>query len=97
MRIIHLAGSGNGFHEHWPRRRGRWTAAAIAQLHRKSARSADTHLLHRRFDGFPGIDFYFKDEAELPTGSLKQRLAQPGFTGKRHPHHADPGHQPAAG
>ena len=56
-----------------------WAAAAIAQLHREAARSADTHLLHMRFDGFPGIDFYFKDEAAHPTGSLKHRLARSLF------------------
>ena len=56
-----------------------WTAGAIAQLHREAARSADTHLLHMHFDGFPGIDFYFKDEAAHPTGSLKHRLARSLF------------------
>ena len=56
-----------------------WAANAIAQLHREAARSADTHLLHMRFDGFPGIDFYFKDEAAHPTGSLKHRLARSLF------------------
>ena len=56
-----------------------WAAAAIAQLHREAARSADTHLLHMQFDGFPGIDFYFKDEAAHPTGSLKHRLARSLF------------------
>lgn len=53
-----------------------WSAAAIAKFHREAARSADTHLLHMRFAGFPGIDFYFKDEASHPTGSLKHRLAR---------------------
>ena len=57
----------------------RWAAEAIAQLHREAARSADTHLLHMRFAGFPGIDFYFKDEAAHPTGSLKHRLARSLF------------------
>ena len=56
-----------------------WTAVAIAALHREAARSADTHLLHVRFAGFPGIDFYFKDEAAHPTGSLKHRLARSLF------------------
>ena len=56
-----------------------WAAAAIAQLHREAARSADTHLLHMQFAGFPGIDFYFKDEAAHPTGSLKHRLARSLF------------------
>jgi cysteine synthase A len=56
-----------------------WAADAIAALHRESARSADTHLLHMQFAGFPGIDFYFKDEAAHPTGSLKHRLARSLF------------------
>ena len=38
-----------------------WTAQAIATIQREAARSADTHLLHMAFPGFPGIDFYFKD------------------------------------
>jgi cysteine synthase len=53
-----------------------WTHEAIARLEREAARSADTHLLHLTFDGFPGIDFYFKDEAAHATGSLKHRLAR---------------------
>ncbi|SFN61979.1 PLP-dependent cysteine synthase family protein [Dokdonella immobilis] len=53
-----------------------WTHEAIARLERETARSADTHLLHLTFDGFPGIDFYFKDEAAHATGSLKHRLAR---------------------
>jgi cysteine synthase A len=53
-----------------------WTHEAIARLERETARSADTHLLHLSFDGFPGIDFYFKDEAAHATGSLKHRLAR---------------------
>ena len=56
-----------------------WTSAAIATLQREAARSADTHLLHMSFAGFPGIDFYFKDEAAHPTGSLKHRLARSLF------------------
>ena len=56
-----------------------WVASAIAVLQRESARSADTHLLHMRFAGFPGLDFYFKDEAAHPTGSLKHRLARSLF------------------
>ena len=31
------------------------------------------------FPGFPGIDFYLKDEAAHPTGSLKHRLARSLF------------------
>jgi len=53
-----------------------WLRDAIATLQREAARSADTHLLHMAFPGFPGIDFYFKDEAAHPTGSLKHRLAR---------------------
>ena len=56
-----------------------WSAAAIDCLRREAARSADTHLLHMRFPAFAGIDFYFKDEAAHPTGSLKHRLARSLF------------------
>src|SRR5690606_10931606 len=56
-----------------------WIAGAIAALGRETARSADTHLLHATFPGLPGIDFYFKDEAAHPTGSLKHRLARSLF------------------
>ncbi|WP_343064755.1 PLP-dependent cysteine synthase family protein [Marilutibacter spongiae] len=56
-----------------------WSAGAIGALHREAARSADTHLLHMRFPAFAGIDFYFKDEAAHPTGSLKHRLARSLF------------------
>ncbi|HET8899721.1 MAG TPA: PLP-dependent cysteine synthase family protein [Rhodanobacteraceae bacterium] len=45
-------------------------------LAQEAARSADTHLLKLNFPGFPGIDFYFKDEATHPSGSLKHRLAR---------------------
>ena len=57
----------------------RWVADAIAVLQREAARSADTHLLHMTLPGFPGIDFYLKDEAAHPTGSLKHRLARSLF------------------
>jgi cysteine synthase A len=57
----------------------RWAATAIASLRREAARSADTHLLHLAFPAYPGIDFYFKDEAAHPTGSLKHRLARSLF------------------
>ncbi|MFC3717037.1 PLP-dependent cysteine synthase family protein [Luteimonas soli] len=56
-----------------------WIAEAVAALHREAARSADTHLLHASFPGLPCIDFYFKDEAAHPTGSLKHRLARSLF------------------
>ena len=53
-----------------------WNHVAISRLEREVARSADTHLLHLTFDGFPGIDFYFKDESAHASGSLKHRLAR---------------------
>ena len=56
-----------------------WTLAAIERLHREAARSADTHLLQLRLPAFAGIDFYLKDEAAHPTGSLKHRLARSLF------------------
>ena len=56
-----------------------WTLSALATLRREAARSADTHLLQLEFPGFPGIAFYFKDEAAHPTGSLKHRLARSLF------------------
>lgn len=56
-----------------------WVNGAVLQLEREAARSADTHLIHIEFNGFPGIRFYFKDEAAHPTGSLKHRLARSLF------------------
>ena len=56
-----------------------WLRSAIATLAQESARSADTHLLKLNFPGFTDIDFYFKDEASHPTGSLKHRLARSLF------------------
>ena len=56
-----------------------WLHEAIAALGQESARSADTHLLKLNFPGFPEIDFYFKDEASHPSGSLKHRLARSLF------------------
>jgi cysteine synthase A len=56
-----------------------WTCAAVATLRREAARSADTHLLELPLAGFPGIRFYFKDEAAHPSGSLKHRLARSLF------------------
>lgn len=53
-----------------------WIGQAIHTLRQEAARSADTHLLKLGFPGFPGIDFYFKDEAAHPSGSLKHRLAR---------------------
>ncbi|PZO09595.1 MAG: cysteine synthase [Lysobacteraceae bacterium] len=54
----------------------RWLHAVLAELAQESARSADTHLLRLDLPAFPGIRFYFKDEAAHPTGSLKHRLAR---------------------
>ncbi|OOG38564.1 MULTISPECIES: PLP-dependent cysteine synthase family protein [unclassified Rhodanobacter] len=56
-----------------------WVHNALAKLAQESARSADTHLLKLNFPGFHGIDFYFKDEAAHPSGSLKHRLARSLF------------------
>ncbi len=56
-----------------------WLNGALLTLAREAARSADTHLLKLEFPGFPGIDFYFKDEAAHSTGSLKHRLARSLF------------------
>jgi cysteine synthase A len=56
-----------------------WCRDALARLQQEAARSADTHLLKLDLPAFPGIDFYFKDEAAHPTGSLKHRLARSLF------------------
>ena len=56
-----------------------WSRQSLARLQQEAARSADTHLLRMALPGFPGIDFYFKDEASHPTGSLKHRLARSLF------------------
>ena len=56
-----------------------WVGESMARLRREAARSADTHLLQQSFAAFPGIDFYFKDEAAHPSGSLKHRLARSLF------------------
>ena len=53
-----------------------WLKQALACLAQEAARSADTHLLRLDLPAFPGIRFYFKDEAAHPTGSLKHRLAR---------------------
>jgi len=53
-----------------------WLREALLTLQREAARSADTHLLRLEFPRFPGIGFYFKDEAAHPSGSLKHRLAR---------------------
>ena len=56
-----------------------WLRQALACLAQEAARSADTHLLRLDLPAFPGIRFYFKDEAAHPTGSLKHRLARSLF------------------
>ena len=56
-----------------------WLHGALATLEQEAARSADTHLLRVDLPAFPGIRFYFKDEAAHPTGSLKHRLARSLF------------------
>ncbi len=56
-----------------------WTLAALATLRQEAARAVDTRLLRLDLPGFPGIPFYFKDEAAHPTGSLKHRLARSLF------------------
>ncbi len=53
-----------------------WEHDAVHSLMQESARSADTHLLKLNLAGFPGINFYFKDEASHPSASLKHRLAR---------------------
>ncbi len=53
-----------------------WVNEALERLAQEARRSADTHLLKLELPGFTGIDFYFKDEAAHPTGSLKHRLAR---------------------
>ena len=56
-----------------------WLHWALTCLQQEAARSADTHLLKLNFRAFPDIDFYFKDEAAHPSGSLKHRLARSLF------------------
>ncbi len=53
-----------------------WLRRSVGVLQQEAARSADTHLLRLSLARFPGIDFYFKDEASHPSGSLKHRLAR---------------------
>jgi hypothetical protein len=47
--------------------------------YKANQRSSDTHLVPFPVEGFPGIDFYFKDESSHPTGSPKHRLAHSPF------------------
>ncbi|MEM1035920.1 MAG: PLP-dependent cysteine synthase family protein [Pseudomonadota bacterium] len=53
-----------------------WIADKIARLKAEERRSADTQLIHLEIEGLNGIDFYLKDEAAHPSGSLKHRLAR---------------------
>ena len=62
-----------------PEAQREWSRTALAKLRQEAARSADTHLLRLELPDFPGIGFYFKDEAAHPTGSLKHRLARSLF------------------
>ena len=70
------AGCASILHMPMPAQAQEWVHGALLKLEQEAARSADTHLLKIGFTGFPGIDFYFKDEAAHPTGSLKHRLAR---------------------
>ena len=56
-----------------------WVHWALECLDQEAARSADTHLFKLNFPAFRDIDFYFKDEAAHPSGSLKHRLARSLF------------------
>ena len=56
-----------------------WRNEAIRKVDADFTRSADTHLIPLPLAGFPGVDFYFKDESSHPTGSLKHRLARSLF------------------
>jgi cysteine synthase A len=56
-----------------------WVHWALQCLEQEAARSADTHLIKLALPGFRDIDFYFKDEAAHPSGSLKHRLARSLF------------------
>src|SRR3546814_5923179 len=68
-----------------------WTIDALEKLRREAARSADTHLLRLEFDGFPGIGFYFKDEArsEEHTSELQSlmRISYAVFCLKKNTNH----------
>ena len=56
-----------------------WNQGAVKLIQADFQRSADTHLLKLDVPGYPGIDFYLKDESRHPTGSLKHRLARSLF------------------
>ncbi len=75
-RGAHGSANRTASHEQIARRTRAWSLQAIARLESEATRSADTHLLHLSMPGFPGIDFYFKDESAHASGSLKHRLAR---------------------
>jgi len=56
-----------------------WILRSLRLIDADFQRSADTHLVPLRLEGFPSIDFYLKDESSHPTGSLKHRLARSLF------------------
>lgn len=56
-----------------------WIRQALQLIDADFQRSADTHLIPLRLEGFPDIHFYLKDESSHPTGSLKHRLARSLF------------------
>lgn len=56
-----------------------WIISSIRKIEAEFNRSADTHLIPIDLPGFPDQHFYFKDESNHPTGSLKHRLARSLF------------------
>ncbi|MBB5206153.1 cysteine synthase A [Inhella inkyongensis] len=56
-----------------------WVAECVRKIEADFQRSADTHLIPLDLPGYPGIDFYLKDESNHPSGSLKHRLARSLF------------------
>ncbi len=56
-----------------------WIQSCLRIIEADFQRSADTHLIPLSLEGFPGLDFYLKDESSHPTGSLKHRLARSLF------------------
>ena len=53
-----------------------WIRESLQLIDADFQRSADTHLIPLRLEGFPAVWFYLKDESSHPTGSLKHRLAR---------------------
>jgi cysteine synthase len=56
-----------------------WVAECVRRIEADFQRSADTHLIPLPLPGWPGIELYFKDESNHPSGSLKHRLARSLF------------------